>query len=593
MRLHSASLLASLLLAAPLLSVLVLIACTVDPALAQPSAAPAPADPPDAVYYHGRILTGEGLGEGHFRFVTALVLSRGQIVAATSDDAALKLAGSATRKINLAGAFVMPGFNDAHVHLAEAGRIKLAVNLTGTTSLDDMKERVRLAAMATPPGQWLVGGGWDQTLWPAKVLPARSDLDAVTQGHPAIFTRVDSHIAVANSAALAAAGISRNTGNPSGGSIDRDPHGEPTGILREEPAMKLVWDHAPKPTEAQRRRGLELAMADAVIHGVTSAQDNSDWEDFLVMETMEQEGKLPLRVTEWLPFDAPLDQLKQQQAAHPADDPMLHTGMLKGYLDGSLGSRTAAMLEPYTDDPANSGLLRYDQATLNMMTTERAQAGFQIGFHAIGDRATEMALRAFAAAEASAKKAPQPNASLWQSTRNRIEHAQVVNPADISRFRSLHVIASMQPNHLLTDMRWAEARLGPAHAKHAYAWKAFLNAGVPLAFGTDYPIEPVTPFRGVYAAVTRKDEAGKQSFYPENVLSLAQALYACTQGSAYAEHSEQWKGKLTPGYAADFIVLDRDLTAIPPAEILKTKVLRTIVGGNQVATGGIRIAGSK
>ena len=563
-----------------------LLACALAPSRGQNATLVA-----DAVYYHGHILTGEGLGGRAPRFVSAVVIRHGQIVAATNDAAALKLAGPATRKIDLAGAFVMPGFNDAHLHLAEAGRIKLAVDLTGTTSLHDMKERVRLAAMGAPQGQWLTGGGWDQTLWTDKALPARSDLDQVTEGHPAIFSRIDGHIAVANSAALAAAGIGRSTGDPFGGKIDRDPQREPTGILREDSAMQLVRLHIPQPIEAQRRRGLELAMADAVAHGVTSVQDNSDWEDFLVMEKMERESKLPLRVSEWLPFDAPLDLLKQHRSAHDPADPMLHTGMLKGFMDGSLGSKTAAMKLPYADDRGNSGIPRYDQATLNKMTIARAHEGFQIGFHAIGDRAAAMALDAFTAAESLSKKTPPlANPAQQQSTRNRIEHAQVVDEVDISRFRTLNIIASMQPNHLLSDMRWAEARLGPARAKYSYAWKAFLDAGVPLAFGTDYPVEPVTPFRGVYAAVTRKDEAGKQTFHPQNALTISQALYAYTQGSAYAEYSEKWKGKLAPGYVADFIILDRDLTAIPPAEILKTKVVLTVVGGQQVYVGGVKVS---
>ena len=244
----------------------------------------------------------------------------------------------------------------------------------------------------------------------------------------------------------------------------------------------------------------------------------------------------------------------------------------------------------YSDDPGNVGIPRYDQAKLNTLTEERVKAGFQIGFHAIGDRAAAMALDAFSAADAATHVASPPkDGSQQRSGRNRIEHAQVVDPADIARFKKLNIIASMQPNHLLTDMRWAETRLGPARARYSYAWKAFVDAGVPLAFGTDYPVEPVTPFRGVYAAVTRKDEAGRQTFYPENALTISHAVYAYTQGSAYAEFSESWKGKLIPGYAADFVVLDRDLTVIPPADILNTKVLRTIVGGNQVYLGGIRI----
>jgi hypothetical protein len=239
-------------------------------------------------------------------------------------------------------------------------------------------------------------------------------------------------------------------------------------------------------------------------------------------------------------------------------------------MDGSLGSRTAAMKAPFADDPGNTGLPQYKQAQLNQMTVERAQAGFQIGFHAIGDKATAMALEAYA----------QPGVS--RTARNRIEHAQVVDPADIPRFAELGVIASMQPNHLLTDMNWAEDRLGAKRAAYSYAWKAFHDAGVPLAFGTDYPVEPVTPFRGLYAAVTRKSEDGKQEYFPAQRLSMDQAIAAYTTGSAFAGFEEKEKGKLTPGMLADFVVLDRDVTAVSPEKVLGTKVLRTVVGGKTV-----------
>jgi hypothetical protein len=239
-------------------------------------------------------------------------------------------------------------------------------------------------------------------------------------------------------------------------------------------------------------------------------------------------------------------------------------------MDGSLGSRTAALKAPYSDDPGNTGLPQYTQGELNKMAVERVQAGFQLGFHAIGDQAAAMALDAYS----------QPAVS--RNARNRIEHAQVVDPADIPRFAKLGVIASMQPSHLLTDMNWAEDRLGPQRAAWSYAWKAFLDAGVPLAFGTDYPVEPITPFRGLYAAITRMNEAGTKSYFPENKLTRGQALYAYTQGSAYAEFAETHKGKLVPGYDADFILVDHNLYAIAPPEILHTVVLETFVAGKMV-----------
>jgi hypothetical protein len=539
--------------------------------LAMAGSAAAQVQPAETIYLHGNILTGVDLESAHPQRVTALAVAHGEVLAMGDDTAILaKYAGPATRKVDLGGAFVMPGFNDAHAHLGMGGKILLSVDLLGVQSLGEMQARIRAAAAKAAPGQWLTGGGWDHTLWPGGTLPSRADVDAAAGGHPAIFTRVDGHIAVADSAALAAAGITRATKDPQGGEIDRDARGEATGIVRET-AQGLI--QAPPPTPEQRRRGLEMALEDAVSHGVTTVQDFSDWDDFRVFEQMEKEGKLPARIAEWIPFAEPLAEEEQQQADHPKTDRMLHTTMLKGFMDGSLGSRTAAMNAPYADDPGNAGIPRFEQNELNAMAVERAKAGFQMGFHAIGDRAVEMALNALAAAEQAAPR---------KDARDRIEHSQVVSAGDFARYKQLGVIASMQPSHLLSDMAWAGARLGPEREKYAYAWKAFLDAGVPLAYGTDYPVEPIAPFRGVYASVTRMNEAGTMTFHPEEKLTIGETLYAYTQGSAYAEFSEGWKGKLVPGYAADFVVLDRDLTRVGPREILGTVVWRTVVGGKTV-----------
>jgi predicted amidohydrolase YtcJ len=256
--------------------------------------------------------------------------------------------------------------------------------------------------------------------------------------------------------------------------------------------------------------------------------------------------------------------------------------MLKGFMDGSLGSKTAALLEPYSDDPKNSGLPQYEPAKLNAMTKERVLAGYQIGFHAIGDKGAQLALDAFAEAEKAAKEAKAKAADGSSDYRLRIEHAQVTTPQQILRFKELKVIASMQPNHLLTDMNWAESRLGPKRAEHSYAWAEYLRRGVTLAFGTDYPVEPVTPFRGIYSALTRTSEDGKKSYYPAQKLNIEQAIAAYTTGSAFAEFDEKQKGKLEPGMLADFVVLDLDITAALPPKILDTKVLRTVVGGKTV-----------
>jgi predicted amidohydrolase YtcJ len=531
-------------------------------------------EPMVAIYYHGNVLTGVGLSQGHGQRATAIAIGVHEIVAVGNDATILRQKQPGTRLIDLKGAFVMPGINDAHVHMAYAGQNKLAVDLTGSASLTDMLSRVSAAADHALPGQWLLGGGWDHTLWSSQTLPTRRDIDAVSHGHPAFFVRVDGHIAVANSAALALSGVTNQTPNPPGSQFDHDAHGELTGIVREGRALDLIQQHVPPPTHEMRRLAILLAMDDAAAQGVTSVQDNSSWDDFLVYQELEREGRLKVRITEWLRFEDPVTLLEAHRAAHPAADRMLHTGMLKGFMDGSLGSRTAALLAPYTDDPGNSGLPRYQQAQLDAMTKERVAAGFQIGFHAIGDRAVEMALNAFAAAARTTADFP--------AKRERIEHSQVVEPQDIPRYKALGVVASMQPSHLLTDMNWAQARLGPQRARNAYGWKAFLDAGVPLAFGTDYPVEPINPFRGIYAGVTRSNDAGTRTYFPQDKLTIGQVLFAYTQGSAYAEFSDIYKGRLAPGYVADFIVLDRDLTTVPAPEILKTRVVRTVVDGRTV-----------
>ena len=560
---------------------------------------------PDVIFFHGDILTGAHLRAGDLSSTparaTAIAVLAGRLVAVGTDADLLRLRGPHTSMVDLGGHFALPGFNDAHTHIASAGRQRLAVNLVGASSLDEMKRRIQRYAPTLPIGNpsqtWLLGGGWDHTLWPTRTLPNRLDLDTITAGHPALLDRVDGHIAVANSAALAAAGLTDTTPDPAGGKLDHDASGRLTGIVREAPALALVQAHIPKPGRELRRRALQLSIDDALAHGVTSVQDFSDWEDWLVLKGMEAEGRLPLRIYEWVAFDQPLAALEQERASYRADDPLLHLGMLKAFMDGSLGSRTAALNAPYSDDRTNSGLARYDQNRLNALSVERGRAGFQLGFHAIGDRANDMALDAFEAAE-KAGKAGQPSACTSivrgvsesrpcpiapRDFRFRIEHAQVLSPGAMHRFAELGVIASMQPSHLLTDMAWAGARLGPDRSHRAYAWHSLLAHGVTLAFGTDYPVESISPFRGLYAALTRRNEAGTATFQPEHaadeILTINEALYAYTQASAFAEFREHLKGRLEPGFLADFVVLDRDLTRVPPADILHTTVLRTVVGG--------------
>jgi hypothetical protein len=545
---------------------------------------PAAAGPKaDVIYVHANVYTGVPANTQFASILREEALAvrgdRIQAVGKTLD--VMKFKGPETQVVDLDGHFLMPGFNDAHVHLSDAGLQKLTVDLTGVKSLDELRDRVRARVETAARGDWILGGGWDETLWPVKVPPSRWDLDEVSSGHPVFLDRVDGHIAVANTRALQLASITLASRDPEGGQIDRDTNGQPTGILRET-AVQAVLVVIPKPSHDRRRRGVELALADLAQHGVTSAQDYSTWDDFTIYEELEKEGKLTARISEWLPFDEPVKDLIKKRDSHPQADLLLHTGMLKGFMDGSLGSHTAAMLEPYADDPKNSGLPQYEVENLNAMTTERVLAGFQIGFHAIGDKGIQMALDAFAEAEKAAKEQKIKAANGGDDYRLRVEHAQVTTPAQIARFKELKVIASMQPSHVLTDMRWAQDRLGPKRAATSYAWAAFLNKSVPLAFGTDYPVELVNPFRGLYAATQRKSEDGKKEYFPEQKITMEQAIAAYTTGSAFAEFEEKEKGKLIPGMLADFVVLDRDPTASSPEKLLATKVLRTVVGGKTV-----------
>jgi predicted amidohydrolase YtcJ len=502
--------------------------------------------------------------------------ARGETIVATGTTSDIrKLAGASTQVIDLHGGFAMPGFNDAHLHLASGGQAKLSVDLEGAKSRAEFQQRVRARVATAKPGEWITGRGWDHTLWNPPNFPTRQELDEVTGDHPAFFSHISGHVAVANSKALELAGITAATPNPSGGKIEHGPDGQPDGMLEEDSAMALVGRKIPRANHEQQLRGIELALQEAAANGLTSIQDYSSWGDFLLYRELKQEGKLTVRVSEWLTFELPLAQLEQMRRDGGTTDPWLKTGALKGFMDGALGSTTAALLAPYTDDPKSSGILRVDPAELNRMSIERDRAGFQLAFHAIGDRANRVALDAFAAVVA---------ANGPRDRRDRIEHAQIIAPGDFARFASLHIIASMQPSHQTTDMRWAERRLGPERIKGAYAWHTLLNLSVPLAFGTDYPVEAINPMRGLHACVTRElpDGGPPDGWQPQEKISMDECIRAYTAGAAYAEFDEAKKGRLVPGEFADIVVLSDDVTKIPPANLFHVHVLRTITGGRTV-----------
>jgi hypothetical protein len=524
-------------------------------------------------YLHGRIYTNDPKQP----WASALAVRDEKILCVgTIEHIMLDCGGAqAEETVQLKGRFLMPGFNDAHTHLGGAGREKLALQLNGASSVAEVQKLVKDAVAKHQPGEWIVGSGWDQTLWPEKKFPNRLQLDEAAPNNPVYLVHISGHVAVVNSAALKRAEIMHDTPNPPGGEIERFEDGEPTGMLKEGGAMELVEQRIPDPSAEDRRKGIELVLQELAQNGVTSAQDNSEWEDYLVYLELKNAKKLTARITEWLHFMDALGDLENRRSEAGTDDPWLKTGALKIVTDGALGTRTAAMLAPYSDDATTSGMMNIDPEKLKAMALERDKAGFQLAFHAIGDKANRVALDVF-------ESLVRVNGT--RERRDRIEHAQVVALEDIPRFGKLNVIASMQPSHETNDMRWAEQRLGAERSKGAYAWNSLMKSGAKLAFGTDYSVEPINPFRGLYACVTREMPEGGPAggWEPQEKISLDDCIHVYTVGSAFAEFEEGRKGQLKVGQFADFIVLSQDLTQVPAKELLKTEVLRTVVGGRTV-----------
>ena len=485
--------------------------------------------------------------------------------------------GSESRVIDAHGKLLMPGFNDAHVHFTDGGAALAEVQLNDATSAEEFKRRIATQAAKTAKGEWVLGGDWDETKWSSRQQPTAALIDDVTRSIPVFLSRYDGHQGLANSAAMKLARISAETPDVPGGVIVRDASGTPTGIFKDA-AQALIFKAIPPASHDQRLAAAKRALAYAASVGVTSVQHMSaEYADVEVYSELLEQGHLTTRI-----YCAPLETGWQDQAKlgvrRAWGSSYLRLGAVKGFADGSIGSRTAALFEPYTDEPNNRGILSAEMHPPEAMRERLVKAdgvGLQLRVHAIGDRAISMILDMFDAIQ---------KANGYHDQRMTIEHAQHVAPEDFERFAKLHVIASMQPYHAIDDGRWVEARIGRERARTSYAWRSFLDHGVRLAFGTDWDVAPLDPVLGLYAAVTRATLDGKnpEGWIPEQKITLAEAVEAYTLGSAFAEFQEKEKGSITPGKLADMVILSGNIFDMKPESIRNVKVETTIVGGKIV-----------
>jgi len=514
--------------------------------------------------------------------VSALAVRGGRVLFVGSDAEAKALAGPSTRVIDLRGATVFPGFTDAHAHLLGLGNMLQRVNLAGSKSYDEVIARVKAWAKDVKPGEWIQGRGWDQNRWAVKEFPSHEALSRAFPNNPVVLDRIDGHALLANARAMELAHVTAATRDPAGGRIVRLTSGAPSGVFVDN-AKGLIDRAVPEPTRANTRKAILAAVAEANRWGLTGIHDpGEDAEAVGIYEELAKAGNYNLRNYVMLsdpgePGSAatmrnPYIQRGPQNALY---DGHLWIRAIKLYADGALGSRGAALLAPYSDDPNNSGLLVSRPEHIEAWAEWALRHGFQINVHAIGDRGNRIVLDAF---DSALRKNPRAN------HRFRIEHAQVLSPQDIPRFAKLGVIPSMQATHQTSDMRWAESRVGPQRIRGAYAWRSLLNTGVIIPNGTDFPVEEVNPLLTFHAAVTRQDPTNWPAggWYPDQKMTRQEALQSMTIWPAYAGFQEAVLGSLTPGKYADFVVLDRDIMRVPDTEILGARVLSTWIGGKRV-----------
>lgn len=532
----------------------------------------------DLVIINGKIFTND-----HEKSFTDAVAVKGEFIVASGsvEEIAHYIQSGSTKVIDAGGKLVLPGFNDTHLHFGPLDPD--FVELRYITSRDTITSRVKKQVELSIPGQLIRGGHWDHEMFPDHKWPSKELIDKISPDNPVILSRADGHSVLVNSYVLKASGITRDTQDPFGGEIEKDSlTGEPTGILKEN-AQNLIKTGEMKvnrtPEEEKERtwKGYLLALREARELGVTSIQ-NAGEADFSMYRKLLDEGELTSRIDIGATLTSDTNRLKEYlkiRQKYPATDNWIRFGYLKGFIDGTIGSATALMFNPYDDDPSNTGLalMTCEELEKEVITADRY--GFQIGVHAIGDQGNNWVLNAY-------EKARELNGK--RDSRHRIEHAQTLSKSDIPRFAGLEVIASMQPTHCISDKKFCEKRIGKSRAEGAYAWKSLQNSGAIVAFGTDYQVEPLNPMEGLYAAVTRKDRHGEEGegWFPAQKLTMKEAIRNYTLASAYAQFMEDRKGKLKPGYLADIVILEKDLFSIPENEIMTNKIDMTITGGRIV-----------
>ncbi|MBL7873611.1 MAG: amidohydrolase [Cyclobacteriaceae bacterium] len=503
----------------------------------------------------------------------AMAISGDSILAVGTNEEIQHFNGSSTEVVDIQGGFITPGFIDTHVHLLGGGNGLLSVKLTDAKTPEEFTKRIAEYAKTVESGTWIMEGNWDHTLW-GGALPTKEWIDRETKENPVFVYRLDGHMALANNAAMKLAGIDKNSKDVAGGEIVRDKKGEPTGIFKDN-AMNLILDQVPPFTEAQKLKAFKAATQYFLSNGVTSVHDvngmNNSYESYSIAKQLNDANELSVRVY----AIAPLSGWKQLAGMEPKVGKWMKTGGLKGFVDGSLGSHTAAFKDVYTDKPMDKGFFINTSEDLYQWVSNADKVGLHVMVHAIGDSAIHSLLDIY-------KRVEQENGK--KDRRFRIEHAQHLAPADINRFAELGVIASMQPYHAIDDGRWAEQLIGPERIKTTYAFKSLLDSKAVVSFGSDWPVAPSTPLEGIYAAVTRStlDDKNPDGWVPEQKITVEQALIGYTRSGAYASFDENIKGTLEPGKLADFVVISEDLTKVDPIRIRELKVLLTYVGGKKV-----------